>query len=113
MVTVCGPTVTVPSRALPLLGPITRRTGPLPAPLAPSATVTQLALLRVVQVQPSGAVTLRAVSPPAAPTERDEGVTATVQVGGGTGVGGAGSGVGGAGAGGAGGGVGAGPPAAA
>src|SRR5688572_13374586 len=115
MVTVFAPIVTVPSRAPPLFWATASRTAPLPVPLAPLATVIQLALLRVVQVQPSGAVTLNAASPPEAPTAREEGVTPTVHAGGGAGVGGAGSGPGGAGGGGAGGagGAGTGPPAAA
>jgi hypothetical protein len=97
------PTETTPSRAPPLLAATTRRTEPLPAPLAPAATVIHPTALLAAQAQPSGALTLSVTSPPAADTARDDGEAPTVQAGaGGAGEGGPGVGAGGPGSGGGG-----------
>ena len=65
-VTVCPAIVTVPPRAAPVLAAIVSVTVPFPVPLPPELTVTNDALLVVVQLHVLGAVTVMVDVPPAA-----------------------------------------------
>ena len=68
-VTVCPPAVTVAFRdAVVVLAAAVTPTVPLPDPLAPLVTVSHVALLVAVHVQPAPAVTVTLPVPPAAST---------------------------------------------
>ena len=58
----------MPERLLPRLTPTDSVVVPLPLPLLPDATVTQLTPLEAVHVQPAGAVTADMLFPPSALT---------------------------------------------
>jgi hypothetical protein len=72
---VTPPIVTVPLRVPPPFAATVNRTVPLPCPAAGVGLAIHESLLRAFQLQPSGAVTAKEISPPAAPTSREEGDT--------------------------------------
>jgi hypothetical protein len=71
--------VTVPDRPGPLVDAIARFTVPLPEPLAPDETVIHETLLFAVHAQPPPAVTVTAVFPPDAGSDRVSGAMANEQ----------------------------------
>jgi hypothetical protein len=78
-VNVWPPIVTVPVRGPPLVPATASLTVPSPDPLAPDATVIQLAPLTAVQAHPGPAVTPTETSPPAASTCWDCGEMLSMQ----------------------------------